>query len=182
MVRILKTNSYKIGVNEIQGLKKAMLEVMKPVKAALETSIYWSDVDLHETEYLSRDGFAAYSHNCGGIQIREIIPKCEEYEFDFLEFGEHDTDCEVILNGEECSCGEGDGLLDSNLKIFLKFEGLDDKGVMSFYLVLHGGNQDAPYFRQSTDIFEADFKAKNITEFKIKATVQIKKMLKVMGY
>jgi hypothetical protein len=182
MVRILKTNSYKIGINEIQGLKKAMLKVMKPVQTVLEKEIYWHDVELNEAEYISRDGFAAYSHNCGGIQIQEIIPKCEEYSFDFLEFGEHDGDCEMILNGGECSCGEGDGFLDAKLEIFLKFEGLDDKGTMKFYLVLHDGNQDAPYFRKSTDIFEADFCAKTISEFKIKARVQIKKMLNVMGY
>ena len=181
MIRLNKTNSYKIGLNEVKGLERAMRDVLKPVQAELSKSIYWNDVGLEQVEYISRDGFIAYSSNCGGLRILEIIPKCEEYSFDYLEFGEHDDDCDLNKPEGDCTCGEDDGFLDAKLEIFLKFEGIDEKGTMSFYLVLHGGNQDAPYFGQSTDIFETEFKARNIAEFRTKAKKAITKLLKVIS-
>ena len=52
-------NSYKIGVDEIVGLKDSMIEVMRPVQKAIKDKIYWSEVRLQPVEYKSRDGLLA---------------------------------------------------------------------------------------------------------------------------
>lgn len=187
-------NSYKIGVDEIVGLKQAMMEVMAPIQASIKDRIYWSDVDLGEAEYKSRDGFIAHSHNCGGIMIREVIPKCEEYDFGFLEFGECDmcgtAEC-VNDKGEPIQCGykgmecasESDGYLDAQLRIWLKFEGYDEEtGELSFYLYCGGGNGDAPYFRTKyeSDLFEASFTCKSVAGLKRAASKHVKALLAVI--
>ena len=171
-------SSYKIGVDEIEGLKNAMRELMQPVRAALKNNIYWSDVELNEAPYKSYDGFIPHAHNCGGVEIFEVIPECESDDFGYLEFGERD--CETYECPEdECLCDQ-DGGLDAALKIFFKFEGLDSDGVGSFYLVLHGGNNDAPYFRQSNDVMECEFEASNINELNKNASKHIEKMIKLI--
>ncbi len=179
-------HSYKIGVDEIEGLKAAMTEVMRPIQAAIKSKIYWSDVSLDDAEYKSRDGFIPHSHNCGGIRITEIIPKCEESSFDFLEFGE----CEYYddpefadscgPNGSGCTCDD-ENHLSAKLAVWLKFEGLDDDGTLKFYLILHGGNNDAPYFRQSKDIFGAEFTCKSVKGLKRAAAKHVKKLVKIIG-
>lgn len=191
-IEFLKTDSYKTGINEIKGLREAMLEIMKPVQAAIKDKIYWSEVNLEEAEYKSRDGFLAHSHNCGGIQITEVIPKCEEYDFGFLEFGECDEcgDAEQYPKGDhrcgyegvECAA-EAESHLDACLRIWFKFEGYDQKtGELNFYLVLHGGNGDAPYFRPqySTNIFEASFSCKSVEGLKRAAAKHFRALLKVL--
>lgn len=171
-------HSYKIGLDEIQDLKSTMLDLMKPVKSALKDKIYWSEVDLNEAEYKSRDGFIPHSHNCGGIQIHEVIPKCEEYDFGYLEFGECDTPDECQ---DECLC-EAEGHLDAALKIFFKFEGYDPKtGELSFYLILHGGNDDAPYFRKSQDIYEAEFTARSLDDLRRQASKPIGDLIRLIN-
>jgi hypothetical protein len=176
----LKINdkAYKIGVNEIAGLKDFMVHAMKPLQDYLKESSYWSDtIELHEAEYTSRDGFIPYSHNCGGMVLTEHLPKCERYNFDFVDFGECyiPEDCK----DEEHECDEH---CDAYLKIWLKFEGLDENGVMQFYLVMSGGNEDAPYFRDKylPTLFEDSFNAKSLPEFKRNAKVSVSKLLKLM--
>ena len=175
--------SYKIGVNEIVGLKDAMTQVMTPVMAVIQDKIYWSTLELDSVEYKSRDGFIAHSHNCGGIEFSLVVPKCEESGFDFLEFGEHDDDCALNTDTQlmsEGTCGESDGLLDSLLRIRLKFEGLDDEGNLNFYLFCEGGNYDAPYFRNLPTIFEAEFSCKSVTGLKRAAAKHIKSLIEVI--
>jgi hypothetical protein len=157
----------KVGVNEVEGLLAAMKKVMEPVQSALQENIYWSDVEMTEAEYTGRDGFIPYSDNCGGVIISEVIPECESLNFDFLEFGESEEEDE-----------ENDGQLDAALRIWLKFEGFDG-GVMKFYLVMSGGNQDAPYFRLKYQpvIFETDFTAKSISGFKLRAAAAISSLI-----
>jgi hypothetical protein len=182
-IKILDTESYKIGLNEIEGLKKTLREVVKPIQDALKNKIYWNECIFEESDYLGRDGFIPYSHNCGGLEFTAIIPKCEEYDFNFLEFGEHDEDCNLNKKGEECTCGEHDGHLDAKLRVWLKFEGLDESNKLNFYLVLSGGNGDAPYFREkySSTIFEADFTASSVKGVKRAASKHVKALLKTLG-
>lgn len=178
-------NSYKIGIDEIVGLKDAMLSVMRPVQAVIKNKIYWSDVNLETAEYRRRDGFIPHSHNCGGIQITEVIPKCEESSFDFLTFGEcdlyNDPDYADSCgpNGSGCQC-DNEGHLSAKLAVFLKFEGIDDTGALNFYLILHGGNQDAPYFRTSTDVFEAEFSCKSVAGLNRAASKHIAKLINIL--
>ncbi len=194
MFRELKNhNSYKTGLNEYQGLNKALREVLKPVQTFIKDKIYWNDCTLEDSEYKSRDGFIPYSHNFGGIQVHVVIPKCEQYEFGFLSFGECEDcgnaelypegDHQCGYNGTECA-SEVEGHLDASLRIWLKFEGIDQKtGNGMFYLVCAGGNGDAPYFRTKYEetYFEAEFTAKNIKDLKIKSKKHIQKLLKVLG-
>lgn len=178
-IKIVDTGSYKIGLNEVEGLKEALFETIKPVQDALKNKIYWNDCSFEESEYKSRDGFIAHSHNHGGLELTVIIPKCEESYFGFLEFGEcDDTECD-----HESGCGyEDEGHLDAKLRIWLKFEGLDDSGKLNFYIVLSGGNGDAPYFREkySETIFEAEFSASSVQGVKRAASKHIKALLKTV--
>lgn len=192
-MRILKTNSYKIGINEVLGLKNRMFKILKPVQKAIKDKAYWNSVSIEESEYLRRDGFIPHSHNCGGLEIQLVVPKCEEYDFGFLEFGECDIcgtpEC-VDKNGESIQCGyegeecasECDGHLDAKLRVWFKFEGIEN-GKMNFYLYMGGGNGDAPYFRvrSETTIFEAEFSAKTLAELEQKSKRHIKKLLKTIG-
>ena len=61
--------------------------------------------------------------------ISLVIPKCEEYEFDFLNFGDYETDGLEGLTEDEIesrrSCEESEGHLDAALHIWFKFEGYD---------------------------------------------------------
>lgn len=193
-MKLLNTGSYKTGINEVKGLAKALETLLKPIQKHLKEHSYWNDCAIEHTEYLRRDGFIPHSHNCGGQQIYLVIPKCESYEFDFLEFGECDVcgtaEC-VNEAGEPIQCGyegqecasESDGHLDAALRIWLKFEGFDDKGKMQFFLYAGGGNGDAPYFRThaEVDLFESSFTAKNLTELKTKGRKHIQKLLKKLG-
>lgn len=173
-VKITKSDLYyKIGVNEVDGLKPLMIKLMKPLKTALKKNLYWSDVNLHEAEYISRDGFIPHSHNAGGIEIFEVIPKSEEYDFGFLTFGDYDEEDEEHENDEG---------LEAALQIFFKFEGYDpETKKLSFYLVLSGGNNDAPYFRNIPTLFETEFTAKSLAEVKNKGELAIKKLIKFMS-
>lgn len=175
----------KTGIKEIQGLEAVMRKVMTPVLTEIKDRIYWNDdLALEDTEYKSRDGFIPYSHNCGGIEISLIIPKCESYEFDFLEYGECDEcngETQCGYNGQECAA-ESEGHLDAKLRVWFKFEGLEN-GEMSFYLYLGGGNGDAPYFRTKHEatIFETQFTAKTLKQVETKGTAAVKKLLKAMA-
>lgn len=184
----------KVGVNEVQGLKKALHEVMEPIREKLNEHIYWDDKKLIDSEYTSRDGFIPHAHNCGGVELILVIPKCEEYDFGFLEFGECDECGKEDLgldrygspkqcgyNGDECAA-EADGHLNAKLRIWLKFEGIED-GKMNFWLYLGGGNGDAPYFRTKyeADVFEKSFQAKNIIDFKKQAKKAVNQLIKKVG-
>jgi len=172
--------SYKIGVDEIQGLKAEMTKALKPVQDSLKNKVYWNDCEFSDAEYKSRDGFIANKHNCGGIQLDLIIPKCEESSFDFVSFGEHDENCGYYENEHSvCTCGEDDGLLDARLKVWLKFEGINpETQKLDFYLIMHGGNMDAPYFRQSENYFETSFQASSVAGIQRAASKHIKKLVK----
>ena len=178
MFRVKNTDSYKVGLDEVEGLKETLIDLIQPVQKAIKEKIYWSDVSLNEAEYKSRGGFSAYSGNCGGLQIAEIIPECESYDFGFLDFGECDgsEECE-----EECLCSS-EGHLDAALYVWLKFEGLNPDGTASFYLVLHGGNADAPYFRHkyTQTYFEAEFEATSLDDLRRRAQKSIGDLIKFM--
>jgi hypothetical protein len=177
----IKQNVYKVGINEIEGLTDAMTKALIPIQNLVKERVYWNDAEICQTEYIGRDGFIPYSHNHGGVEISLVIPKCESYEFDFLEFGECDEcDGEKQCGYKKQECGsESEGHLDAKLRIWLKFEGIDNNE-MHFYLYLGGGNGDAPYFRTKHEktIFETEFTAKTISSFKLEAKKQVEKLLK----
>lgn len=188
---IKKTNKYgiqttqeydftKIGLNEVKGLEEVLRELVASIEAHLKDNIYWNECKFDQAEYQSRDGFIAHSHNHGGLELGVVIPKCEEYDFEFLEFGECDSDeCD-----HDHSCDyEDEGHLDAYLRIFFKFEGFcETTGKMKFYLELSGGNGDAPYFRTKylADIFSIEFEAKDFKELRTKGKIVVNKLLKVM--
>ncbi len=180
-LKIRPGSSYKIGVDEIEGLSATLAQVMRPIQEAIKAKVYWNDCDLEDAEYKSRDGFIASSENLGGPQLHLVIPKCEEYEFSFLEFGECDgVDCD---HEQECMA-ECDGHFDASLRVWLKLESLDEEtGEMSFWLYMGGGNGDAPYFRHKheTTLFEAEFTAKTLAGIKLAARKPINDLLKVLG-
>lgn len=189
-------DSYKIGIDEIEGLEVIMTELLGPVLRAIQDRVYWTDkLQIEPTEYGARDGFMPYSSNCGGVQIQCIVPQSEEYNFKFLEFGECDA-CQELLekkeldshneiaqcgyDGQECS-SYSEGHLDANLRVWLKFEGLTG-GLMKFYLYCGGGNGDAPYFRTRDEktVFESDFSVKTLAELKRIGKKEVKKLLEVI--
>lgn len=191
-VTIQMGNSYKLGMNEVLGLRNAISEAFSPLCNAIKDKAYWSSVALEDVEYMDRDGFIPHSHNCGGLRINLVIPKCESYEFDFLEFGECDEcgdtekypegDHRCGYEGQECAY-ESEGHLDAALRIWFKFEGYDkETGDLNFYLVMSGGNRDAPYFREQhlATIFEASFSCKSVEGLKRAAAPHIKKLLKAV--
>lgn len=183
----------KVGLNEVEGLTEVLTQALAPIETKLRESIYWHDKTtmIEPVEYKSRDGFIPHSHNCGGLAIDLVLPKCEEYEFGFLEFGECDECGTEALgldrygapkqcgyNGDECA-SESNGHLDAHLRIWLKFEGIDADGLMEFYLVMSGGNGDAPYFREKYQpvLFETSFTAKSLAGVKRQASIAVKKLL-----
>lgn len=166
--------SYKIGVDEIEGLKEAMLEAFKPVSDLIQEKVYWNDSLLSDAEYKSRDGFIPHSHNLGGIILGVIVPVCERYEFEFMEFGDCEY-CGMNKCGESECASESEGHLDAYLRIWFKLESVSDDGEMSFYINASGGNGDAPYFRTQylADIFEASFSCKSVAGLKRAASKHI---------
>ena len=181
-IKIEMRGSYKLGMDEVVGLKEAIIKAFKPVQDALKDKVYWNECVMEDVEYRSRDGFIAYKHNCGGIEIDLVIPFCERYEFDhILEFGE----CDDCVNDEQCGykgmecAAENDGLLDARFRIWFKFEGINDQGEMKFYLTAHGGNGDAPYFRPAhlDDVFEASFTTKTVAGVQRAASKHIKALV-----
>lgn len=190
MIKIKQGNSYKIGVDEIEGLGEAMDQALAPILAEVKHRIYWdTGLTVHPTEYKSRDGFSAYSENCGGREISLIVPNCEYSLFTYLEYVECDECGQSTKDGEPLMCGykgqectsESEGHLDSKIRIWLKFEGIQD-GVMYFYLYYGGGNGDAPYFRTKSErtYFETEFKAKSLVEFTAKVNEATQKLLKIL--
>ena len=189
-IQVDMKGSYKLGMNEVIGLRDAMLAAFQPVVDAIKAKAYWNEtLAADDAEYKSRDGFIPHSHNCGGLQLGLVIPKCEEYEFGFLEFGECDgcnDDCTKCTASDETGSGECmsnvDGYLDAYLRIWFKFEGIDDDGRMQFYVNACGGNGDAPYFRVEhlSDIFEAQFSCKSVKGLQRAATKHIKALLKAL--
>lgn len=185
--KALNRYSKKIGVNEIIGLKDAMRDLMKPLQESILDKTYWNNqIDLIDSEYLSRDGFWAHSHNCGGLEISEIIPQCEEHNFTHLTFGEWDG--QHYCDGKDkdnCECPyDSDGHYDAKLRIWFKFEGYDpNTKELSFYLYCGGGNGDAPYFRTKYEetVFEASFTCKSVEGLNRAASKHFKALMKVIG-
>lgn len=169
--------SHKVGANEVIGLKDAMAAAFTPVRDLLRSKAYWDqELEFQDAEYKSRDGFIPHSHNCGGLQLDLHVPECESYEWDFLEFGElteeYTRDVEPY---------ENEGELDAFIRIWFKFEGVSDSGELEFYLVMSGGNDDAPYFRSIPTLFEASFTCKSVAGVRRAAAKHVKALLKVMG-
>ena len=191
-INIVEGNSYKIGMDEVMGLENMLNQVVKPLQDILLKKVYWmNEVNFNKREYKSRDGFSAYSHNCGGIEFREVIPECEASSFNFLEFGEVDSDDidgyssmsdeeKEIARDKEVD--DSIGYFDSALLIGISFEGFNKKGQLQFYIYLSGGNGDAPYFRTKslTDIFDASISAYTMVDAQKKLTLQINKILKII--
>lgn len=173
-------NSYKVGMDEIEGLREAMTNIMAPIQEALKKNIYWSHVTLDDAEYKSRDGFIANSHNCGGLTITEVIPKCEEYSFNFLSFGECESEegeCE-----EYCVC-QDEGHLDASLRIWFKYEGQDSDGEHQFCFLVFGGNGDAPYFRTkySEDYYEGEFTCNSLDDLRRKSQKHVEAIIRLLN-
>lgn len=195
MIKIVEDkNSHKIGMEEIVGLEMAMRDAFKPIETLIRDLAYWESENKHlvdTAEYKRRDGFIPHGDNFGGLQIRMIVPKCEQGCFDILEFGECNQcgdateypkgDHQCGYEGIECSL-QSDGYLDAGLRIWFKFEGIED-GTLKFYLYAGGGGGDAPYFRTKAeaDLFEASFECKSVAGVKRAATKHIKALLKVLG-
>lgn len=195
-IEINMGNSYKCGMNEVVGLREAIAEAFKPVLEVLRSNAYWyEELDFDDVEYLSRDGFIPHSHNKGGLMIGLHVPKCEEYDFSFLEFGECDgcnKDCnrccgaiddpkDPDYNHGECH-SECDNQLGAYLRIWFKFEGINEDGELEFYINACGGNGDAPYFRVEhlTDLFDASFTAKSVIGVTLAAAKHIKALVKIL--
>lgn len=195
-IEVKMGDSYKLGMEEVVGLKDAIAEAMAPIQTFLKENIYWDALELESMEYKSRDGFIPYGHNCGGLAICVQIPSCEGFNFGFLDFGECDgcnEDCSRCVgaiedtsdpeyNGGECHA-QADGHLDAYLRIWFKFEGINEDGEMEFYLNACGGNGDAPYFRTEhlSDVFEASFTCKSVKGLKRAASKHIRALIKAMG-
>jgi hypothetical protein len=187
----INRNSYKIGINEIEGLESVLRVISKPVLDSIKDRVYWdSSLKFEVNEYTSRDGFIAHSHNCGGLELHTVIPKCEEYNFGFLKFGELDEyDLEQMskMTENEASDYESEqdssGHLDASLRVWLKFEGLNDEGHMMFYFYVGGGNGDAPYFRTEYEatVFESSFTCKTLAELKRVGKREVSKILKAIA-
>ncbi len=183
-VEIKMGDSYKLGMNEVVGLREAMASVFKPVQTALLEHVYWNGCEMESVEYKSRDGFIANKHNCGGLAIDLIIPSCEQHDFNLLEFGECD-DCGgdgeycCAEKGGEC-ISESEGHLDARLRIWFKFEGINEDGELEFYINASGGNNDAPYFRNTPDLFEASFTAKSLAGIARAASKHMKQLTKLI--
>lgn len=171
MFKIINKDSYKIGVDEIEGMKEAMRDVLQVFVKALPKEI--AEIGhFDEAEYKSRPGFIPNSNNKGSIEWYAIVPKCYEYSAPkLLEFGECDgsQDCD-----NDCIC-YNDGLLDAKLRVWLKYEGGN-----AFYLVMSGGNGDAPYFREKDQpvLFEKEFTANSLEELKTKGKEAVREMIK----
>lgn len=178
MYTILKHDSYKIGMDEIEGMEKVLRTALEPVRQDFASCVYWGDVEIESTEYKSRDGFIPHSNNCGGVSIELIIPKCEELDWGFLEFGECDGSCPP---DEYCSC-DNEGHLSAKVRVWLKYEGVDGDGNHAFYLYMGGGNGDAPYFRTKDEktIFERSFVANDLQALEREAKVAVSELLKVI--
>jgi hypothetical protein len=178
-------DSYQIGINEIVGLKDAMLKIMTPVQVAIKENVYWADVDLKESEYKPRAGFIPYSSNCGGIELIEIIPQSESDSFSYLKFGEWDGThyCDE-KDTDNCECPyDTEGEYDAKLRVWLKFEGIDqDSKRLKFYLYMGGGNSDAPYFRTNAEatIFEREFECASVAGFIRAAHPHVKALIKII--
>lgn len=178
-------NSYKIGMEEIEGLERAMRSAFQPIVDSIADRVYWYDKDslVSRAEYKSRDGFIPYADNHGGLELNAVIPKCEEYDFSFLEFGEcDDKECKCHKEGSNGSCSyEDEGHFDSKLRIFFKFEGIEDDK-LKFYLVMSGGNNDAPYYREKymPTLLEASFESSSLFGIKRAADKHVNKLLKII--
>lgn len=194
-IKVDMKGSYKCGVDEIVGLKQAIKDAFTPIVQAVQRNVYWidsvKDQCVDALEYKSRDGFIPHSHNCGGLELSIVLPKCEEYDWSAVEFGECDgcnADCSKCMRDEADSSGECmsevDGHLDARLRVILKFEGIDEvDGSLRFYINACGGNGDAPYFRigHLSDLYEAEFSCKSVKGVKRAASKHIKAMLKALG-
>ena len=186
--------SYKIGVDEVEGMQTALVAAFTPVRDRIRSKAYWDEnLEFNSLEYKSRDGFIANSHNCGGLELTLHVPNCEQYDWGFLEFGECDgcaddgesclgDDSKYPENGGECGY-QADGHLDSYLRIILKFEGFNEAGEMEFYINVCGGNNDAPYFRVKhlPDLLEGSFTCKTLKQIGMKAKPHVKRILKLLG-
>lgn len=179
MFNVLKHNSYKIGMNEIEGMEKVLRDALEPVRQEFADRIYWGSVGIESTEYKSRDGFIPHSHNCGGVQIMEIIPECESLDWGFLEFGECDGECPPDAG---CQCDD-EGHLSAKVRVWLKYEGQDVDGSHAFYLYMGGGNGDAPYFRTSYEstLFARTFKANDLQSLEREASAVVAELLKFIA-
>jgi hypothetical protein len=188
-IQVDMNGSYKLGMHEVVGLREAMAKAFEPVRALVQERVYWSEVEFKDAEYKSRDGFIPNKDNCGGVMIDLVIPKCEESSFSFLEFGECDgcnEDCSVCMatlpdSSGECM-SESENHLDARLRIWFKFEGINDDGNLEFYINACGGNGDAPYFRigNLADVFEAQFTAKSVAGIQRAASKHIKALIKAL--
>lgn len=188
-VKIAQGDSYKIGLDEVVGLKLVLTSLMKPLQAALNEQQSWGSHDwfqITEAEYKSRDGFIPYNSNCGGLMIESVVPDWGQYDFQCLAWPEFTPSSESLTEEEQDEERQSDsdgGQLDSYLRIFLKFEGFNEKtGAIQFYLNASTCDE-APYFRlkYSKDLFESSFEAKTLVELHTKGKKHIAKLIKRLG-
>lgn len=188
-IKVEMNGSYKLGMNEVVGLREAMAKALQPIREILRDKAYWDEsLDFEDAEYKSRSGFIANKDNCGGLMLCLQVPDCEQYDFSFLEFGECD-ECAQNTEGKECGangeyCSSSDeGYLNAYLRIWFKFEGINEAGELEFYINACGGNGDAPYFRVEhlADLFEASFTCRSVAGLQRAASKHIKALLKILN-
>lgn len=191
-IQIKQGNSYKVGMNEVIGLKEAMTAVMLPLQAALRDAQSWSSnadwFEMNEAEYKSRDGFIPHGHNLGGIQINQVIPECGQSDFHNLDYPEYKPTSDDMTEEQqeiERQTEAGEGYLDCHLRIWLKLEAVDllsdGSYIMKFYLIASNCTE-APYFRHKAarDLFECEFQTCSLEAFKRKATAAVKRCIKAV--
>lgn len=178
----------KVTIDKVEGLAKVLEGLMAPVRDHLAEHVYWNDLKVTPSEYQSRDGFIPYASNCGGFELEFVVPKCEEHNFQFLDFGQCEDCGSEAHGGEMCGyggqecCSECEGHLNAKLRVWLKFEGQDAGGTLRFYLYAGGGNGDAPYFRTEHEatLFEREFTAKTLAGVRRQGTAAVRALLEVL--
>jgi hypothetical protein len=188
-LKIDQGNSYKIGLDEIVGLKDVLNEVIKPLVDHLNEQQSWTSPDWFQVEcaeYKSRDGFIPHSDNLGGLVVAAIIPECGQGDFPMCSFPEFEPSSDNLTDEEIDAERESDGAngyLDSYLRIFLKLESIDpETGEMKFYINACTCDE-APYFRlkYSSDLFESEFTVTSFKQLRTVGAKHINKLIKVLS-
>lgn len=160
-LKVKETKEYKLGINDVP-------ELTAIIKEALQAESWLPDnchEQLHEIEFLSRDGFSAHSHNHGGFILRgftdlagiygagltfnakgldEAIEKQIESNREYVKLKDDGS--------EECNDAFYEVLSDESNSILFEIQvmygGFDEKGIHTLW-VSAAVNVEGPYHRRS---------------------------------